>query len=685
MIQAILFICLVFGSFFLTERSAFLISNNNNGYKMMQFPSIVREQKSTTKQSIFAKGMTSVGYQSANICRSFPRKLYASSLGDTKEKDEIIKERDDIRNIAIIAHVDHGKTTLVDAMLQQAAVFRENEKVQERIMDSNDQERERGITILAKNTAITYNGIKINIVDTPGHADFGGEVERVLNMVDGVLLVVDSVEGPKPQTRFVLKKALAMGHKVSVVVNKIDRPSARPDYVVDSTFDLFAALDASDEQIDFDIVYASALNGIAGHEPDEMTDNMIPLFEVIEKLPKPKISEGEDLQMLVANIDYDSFKGKLGIGRLRTGKLKKGQKVGIQKPGEELRRGQINELFVFNNFGKVAVEEATTGDIVMFSGIEGFTIGDTIVDPSSPRPLEPIIVEEPTVKMTFGVNKSPMAGKEGKQLTSRVIRSRLDKELEKNVALRVDDTDSADTFSVSGRGQMHLTVLIENMRREGFELMIGPPEVIEKTINGQRCEPFEMVEVTVPDEYTGAVVDLLARRKGEMSTMSPSGEGQTCIEYITPTRGMIGLRSAMLTSTRGMAVMESTFHEYRPHVGEISPRDKGSLLAYENGDATTFGIENAQNRGEMFINPKTPVYKDMIIGVHQRPGDLKVNVCKTKALNNMRSAGKDNTVGIVPPLELTLDSAVEYIGADELVEVTPASIRMCKKEGWGKK
>ena len=525
-------------------------------------------------------------------------------------------------------------------MLKTAQVFRENEKVQERVMDSNDQERERGITILAKNAAINYSGVKINIVDTPGHADFGGEVERVMSLVDGVLLVVDSVEGPKPQTRFVLKKALEMGHKVLVVVNKIDRPSARPEFVVDKTFDLFCDLNAADEQLDFQIVYASALQGISGDDPADMATDMTPLFEAILKLPPPQVAtDGEEaVQMMVANIGYDSFKGKMGIGRIRSGKLKKGQSVGVTRPGEAVRQGKIAELFAFDNLGRTPVDEASAGDIVMFAGIQEFTIGDTLVDQRNPKPLTPIEVEEPTVKMTFGVNKSPLAGQEGKLLTTRVIKDRLAKELETNVALRVTDTDSADTYEVAGRGQMHLTVLIENMRREGFELMIGPPQVIEKEIDGQRCEPFELLEITVPDEYMGAVVDLLSKRKGEMLTMGTAlEEGSGYVEYVVPTRGMIGLRNAMLTATRGMAIMESSFNSYRPVCGAINPRDKGSLLAHSNGEATPFGIMGAQDRGDLFISAKTKVYEDMIVGVHQRPGDLAVNVCREKALTNMRS------------------------------------------------
>ncbi|CAM9287420.1 unnamed protein product [Ascophyllum nodosum] len=572
-------------------------------------------------------------------------------------------------------------------MLQQSAVFRDNEHMGVRVMDSNDQERERGITILAKNCAIRYKGTKFNLVDTPGHADFGGEVERILNMVDGVLLVVDSVEGPKPQTRFVLKKALELGLSAVVVVNKIDRPAARPSYVVDKTFDLFCDLNANDEQSDFQIVYTSAIQGIAGDEPEEMQDNMEPLFKAIMGLPKPLVREKSPLQVLVANIDYDDFKGKLGVGRVHSGSLKKGQTVGFGRPGEDLRTNRIAELFVFDNLGRAAVEEAHAGDIVMVAGLSDIGIGDTIVDPANPNPMVPIAVEEPTVRMTFGVNKSPLAGREGKFLTTRMIRDRLMKELDRNVALRVEETDSSDLYEVSGRGQLHLTVLIETMRREGFELMVGPPTVITKKVDGVTHEPFETVEVQVPDEHTGAVVDLLSRRKGEMINMTPIESGgdtqMSNIEYLVPTRGMIGLRNSMLTATRGTAVMDTLFHSYKPFAGEMETRDKGSLVAHEDGVATPFGITGAQSRGAMMVAPKDNIYRDMIVGIHQRPGDLRVNVCKAKALNNIRSATKSIAEGIQVPLEVDLDMAVEYIQADELVEVTPAKIRMTKKTQTG--
>jgi len=616
-----------------------------------------------------------------NINASVNRLSLTATQSEIKSDETATNFRKDLRNIAIVAHVDHGKTTLVDAMLRQSSVFRDNERMEERVMDSNDQEKERGITILAKNCAIKYGKVKYNLVDTPGHADFGGEVERILNMVDGVLLVVDSVEGPKPQTRFVLKKALELGLQAVVVVNKIDRPSARAEYVVDKTFDLFCELNATDEQADFKVVYTSAIQGRAGNEHNKLEDTMRPLFEAILKMPMPKIRPNSPLQMLTANIDYDDFKGKLAIGRVHSGKIKKNQSVGITRPGKPVNQGKITELFVFDNLGRTVVEEASAGDIVMVAGINNIGIGDTLVDPADPQPMVPIAVEEPTVRMTFGVNKSPLAGREGKFLTSRMIRDRLFKELDRNVALRVDETDSADMYEVSGRGQLHLTVLIETMRREGFELMVGPPTVITKKENGKLLEPFEKVEVQVPDEYVGSVVDLMSRRKGEMVNMGPASEtetGFTLVEYKIPTRGMIGLRNQMLTFTRGTAVMDTIFDSYKEFAGSIEARDRGSLLAYESGPVTPNGILGAQERGALFCSPKDEVYGGMIVGIHQRPGDLVVNVCKTKALNNIRSANKSIVEGIVPPVELGLDQAVEYIQDDELVEVTPSKVRMLK-------
>lgn len=584
----------------------------------------------------------------------------------------------DLRNIAIIAHVDHGKTTLVDSMIRQSGAFRTNQDIQS--MDSNDQERERGITILAKNAAIMFEGTKINLVDTPGHADFGGEVERIMNMVDGVLLVVDSVDGPKPQTRFVLKKALEKGIKAIVVVNKIDRPQARPDYVVDKVFDLFTELQATDAQMDFQIVYASGMNGIAGMTPDGLTKDLTPLFKEILKLPKIETDVAKPLQILIANVDYDEFKGKMGIGRVVNGAIAAGEDIVYGKPGETYKKGKVAEVYTFSNLGREKASNADAGEIVLVAGLEDINIGDTIMSKETPIPLPPIIVEEPTVRMTISVNKSPLAGREGKLLQSRVIRDRLFKELDKNVALKVYETDSSDTFEVCGRGQLHLTVLIENMRREGFEIMVGPPSVIEKVIDGSKCEPFENVDVTVPNEYTSAVVDILNKRKGEMQAMGTAEgtDNMTLLKFLVPTRGMIGVRSALLTATKGTMVLDTIFDAYRPIAGLISQREKGSLLAFEDGTANPFGIAGAQDRGRMFIDSKTEVYKDMIIGVHQRPGDLAVNVCKTKALTNMRASGSDDTVKLTPPMELNLDIAVEYIQDDELVEVTPTKIRMLK-------
>lgn len=600
---------------------------------------------------------------------------------------------ENIRNIAVIAHVDHGKTTLVDALIKQSGVFRDAAQADEAgttIMDNNDQERERGITILAKNLAVMRDGTKINVMDTPGHADFGGEVERVLNMADGVLLVVDSVEGPKPQTRFVLDKALKKGMQAMVVVNKIDRPATRPDYVVDKAFDLFVELGASDEQTDFRVVYASGIQGKAGEEPEELADDLGPLFDaILESIPPPKCDEKEPeaLQALVSNIDYDDFKGKMGIARITNGSVKSGQAIALQQPGMKKKTGRITKLFVFDNLGQKEVQEAKAGEIIMFAGIDDIDIGDTLITnenagANAAEPLPPIAVEQPTVRMTLGVNKSPLAGREGKFLTSRMIRDRLFKELDRNVALNVEETDSADRYMVSGRGQLHLTVLIETMRREGFELEVGPPTVIYKDNEetGKKEEPWEAVEVRVPEEYVGGIVDLFNQRKGELQDMGIEGdEGMSIVKYLVPTRGMLGLRSAMLTASRGTAIIDSVFDSYRPCIdGDIQARDKGSLLAFADGTVTTFGMEGAQDRGKLMVEAGSDVYKGMIVGIHQRPGDLEVNVCKTKALTNMRSATKGITTGITAPIDMSLDACVEYIAADELLEVTPTKFRMAK-------
>jgi len=623
-------------------------------------------------------------------------------MSDTAVLDEVAISSDNIRNIAVIAHVDHGKTTLVDALLRQTNVFRDEaqaDEAGERVMDSEDQERERGITILAKNLAVMRDGVKINIMDTPGHADFGGEVERVLNMCDGVLLVVDSVEGPKPQTRFVLDKALRRGFKVVVVVNKIDRPAARPDYVVDKVFDLMMELGATDEQIDFTTVFASGLQGTSGMDPDELTPDMKPLFEAVKDCidaPTVDTTEGSKLQCLVSNIDYDNFKGKMGIARITNGSVKTGQPVALAHPDKPKKTGRLTSLYVFDNLGKREVQSASAGEIIMFSGLDNIEIGDTLITnegggADAAGPLPPIAVELPTVRMTLGVNKSPLAGREGKFLTSRMIRDRLFKELDRNVALQVEETDSADKYAVSGRGQLHLTVLIETMRREGFELEVGPPVVIfkENEETGQTEEPFEMVEVRVPEEYSGSVIDLFNTRNGELQDMGldDSGEAMSVIKYLIPTRGMLGVRSELLSATRGTAIIDAVFDSYRPKIaGEIQARDKGSLLAFEDGVVTSFGLENAQDRGKLFLKAGEDTYKNMIIGIHQRPGDLAVNVCKTKALTNMRSATKGITVGITAPIELSLDASVEYLASDEILEVTPSAFRMAKNpEMMGKK
>jgi len=594
--------------------------------------------------------------------------------------------RENLRNIAIVAHVDHGKTTLVDAMLESAKTIKgaggtaEIGK-DERVMDSNDQERERGITILAKNAALVYEGTKVNIVDTPGHADFGGEVERVLGMVDGVLLLVDAAEGPKPQTRFVLKKALSMGHRILVVVNKIDKPAARPEYVIDKTFDLFCELGASDEQTDFPIVYTSAINRVAGLEPDAIGDDMSAIFNQILDLPKPKANFDLPLQLQISNIGSDPFIGRLGIGRILSGTLKKAQPIGLSEgPGTKVKQVKVSELFGFDAAGRAPIDEASAGDIVVFSGIPDFNIGDTLVDIGDPMPLDPIEVEQPTMSITMGVNKSPFAGKSGaKMLTGRNIRDRLAKELEVNVAMRVEDTDDGDTVLVSGRGLLHLTVLIETMRREGFELMIGPPTVIEKQMDGERMEPFELVDIELPDEYSGAAISLLNERKGSMVEMGAvTKEGSVTVTYEVPARGMAGVKSKLLSASRGLAVMSSSFLGYKPFAGDFGSRDRGNLLSYEQGTATPFSIMKTQDRGAFFAKPGDEVYEDQIVGVHAKTGDLKVNICKAKQLTNMRSSGADEKSTTTAPMQLTLEDAVEYVVAGEFVEVTPDAVRMGK-------
>ncbi|XP_057434408.1 putative elongation factor TypA-like SVR3, chloroplastic [Lotus japonicus] len=615
-----------------------------------------------------------------------PIKCSVSEATEPKTEKKQFTRRGDVRNIAIVAHVDHGKTTLVDAMLRQTKVFRDNQFVQERIMDSNDLERERGITILSKNTSITYKDTKINIIDTPGHSDFGGEVERILNMVEGILLVVDSVEGPMPQTRFVLKKALEFGHSVVVVVNKIDRPSARPEFVVNSTFELFIELNATDEQCDFQVIYASGIKGKAGLSAENLAEDLGPLFEtIIRCIPGPRIVKDGALQMLVTNIEYDEHKGRIAIGRLQAGRLAKGLDVKVCTSEDSCRFGRVSELYVYDKFNRVPVESVEAGDICAVCGITDIQIGETIADKVFGKPLPAIKVEEPTVKMSFSINTSPFVGREGKYVTSRNLRDRLYRELERNLAMKIEDGETADTFIVSGRGTLHLTILIENMRREGYEFMVGPPKVINKTVNEKLLEPFEIATVEVPEVHMGAVVELLGKRRGQMFDMQGVGsEGTTFLKYKIPTRGLLGLRNAILTASRGTAILNTIFDSYGPWAGDINTRDQGSLVAFEDGASTSYAISSSQDRGQMFIGPGAEVYKGQIVGIHQRPGDLSLNVCKKKAATNIRS-NKEQTVILDTPLDYSLDDCIEYIQEDELVEVTPQSIRMCKNPKLAKK
>lgn len=587
-----------------------------------------------------------------------------------------------LRNVAIIAHVDHGKTTLVDALLRQSGTFRQNEQVEERVMDSNDIERERGITILSKNTAIKYNGIKINIVDTPGHADFGGEVERVLKMVDGVILVVDAFDGPMPQTRFVLSKALALNLVPIVVVNKIDRPGARPNEVVDEVLELFMDLNASDEQLDFKVIFASGKNGFAKYSLDEENNDMKPLFEtIINTVPEPAGDDSEPLQLLITNIDYDEYTGRVGIGRIERGKILNGQNVAVCKNDGTVQNIKIGKLFAYDGLKKVEVDEATCGDIVAVQGLAGINIGETLADPENPEKVDFVDIDEPTVSMTFSVNNGPFAGKEGKFVTSRHLRDRLYKELETNVSLRVEDTDSADSFKVSGRGELHLSILIENMRREGFELLVSRPTVINKVIDGVKCEPMELVTIDVPEEYVGTVMEKMGNRKAEMTNMSSSQSqaGYSRLEFKIPARGLIGYRSEFMTATKGTGIMNHIFAGYEPDRGEIMTRTHGTVIAFEQGKATGYGLFNAQERASLFIGPGTEVYAGMIVGENSRSDDLTVNVCKEKHLTNTRASGSDDALKLVPPVTLSLEQSIEFIADDELVEVTPINIRLRKK------
>ena len=586
---------------------------------------------------------------------------------------------ENIRNIAIIAHVDHGKTTLVDALLKQSHIFRENEQVQERVMDSNDLEKERGITILSKNTSVMYKDIKINIVDTPGHADFGGEVERVLKMVDGVLLLVDAFEGPMPQTREVLKKSLALNLKPIVVINKIDRPGANPLKVVDQVLELFIELNATDEQLDFPVVYASAKNGIAKMNLDEESDNVNCIFEtIINNIEPPKCDIDGTMQMLVSNIDYDEYLGRIAVGRVERGTINNGTTVAVCKK-DKTEQGKIAKLFTYVGLKRTEVENVPAGDIVCLSGISDINIGDTICDVNNPEKIDFVDIDEPTVSMTFSVNNGPFAGKEGQFVTSRHIRDRLFKELERNVSLRVKETDSADSFEVCGRGELHLSVLIETMRREGFELLVSRPKVIIKEIDGVKCEPMERLVVNVQDECIGNVIEKLGRRKAEMLNMEPVEVGHTKVEFKVPARGLIGYRTEFLTDTKGVGTMNSIFDCYEPYKGEIQARTRGVLVAFEQGTSITYGLYNAQERGELFIGPGVDVYEGMIVGINSRNEDISINVCKEKHLTNTRASGSDDALRLVPPIQLSLEKAIEFIEEDELVEVTPKSLRLRKK------
>ena len=584
-----------------------------------------------------------------------------------------------LRNIAIIAHVDHGKTTLVDALLRQSHIFRENEQVAERVMDSGDIEKERGITILSKNTSVMYNGVKINIVDTPGHADFGGEVERVLKMVDGVLLLVDAFEGPMPQTREVLKKSLALNLKPIVVINKIDRPGANPLKVVDQVLELFIELDANDEQLDFPVVYASAKNGIAKMHLEDETDNITCIFDtIIKNIEPPKCDDEGTLQMLVSNIDYDEYLGRIAVGRIERGSIKAGMNVVICGK-EKNTNGKIAKLFTYEGLARREAEEVKAGDIVSISGITDINIGDTICDVSNPEKIPFVDIDEPTVSMTFSVNNGPFAGKEGEFVTSRHIRDRLFKELERNVSLRVKETDSPDSFEVCGRGELHLSVLIETMRREGFELLVSRPKVIFKEIDDVKCEPIERLIVNVPDDSIGNVIEKLGRRKAEMVNMEPAEIGHTKIEFKIPARGLIGYRTEFLTDTKGTGTMNSVFDSYEPYKGEIQARTRGVLVAFEQGTSVTYGLYNAQERGELLIGPGVEVYEGMIVGINSRNEDIAINVCKEKHLTNTRASGSDDALRLVPPVQMSLEKAIEFIAEDELVEVTPKNNRLRKK------
>ena len=585
-----------------------------------------------------------------------------------------------IRNIAIIAHVDHGKTTLVDQLLRQSGTFRENQQVAERVMDSGDIEKERGITILSKNCAIQYGDTHINIVDTPGHADFGGEVERVLSMVDSVLLLVDAVEGPMPQTRFVTRKALALGLKPIVVINKIDRPGARPDWVINHTFDLFDKLGATEEQLDFPVIYASGLNGFAViNEGDERKD-MRPLFEaILEHVPAPEVDANGPLQIQVCSLDYSTYMGQLGIGRIKRGSVRPNQEVVVMYGDENRGKGKVSQILTFEGLERKPSELAEAGDIVLIAGIQQVNIGVTLCDPECLEGMKPIAVDEPTLTMNFMVNTSPLAGREGKYVTSRQIRERLEKELLKNVALRVNYTGDSDVFEVSGRGELHLTILLENMRREGYELAVGRPRVVYKEIDGVKCEPYEMLTVDVEEDHQGSVMEELGRRRGELQDMQPDGRGRVRLEYRIPARGLIGFQGEFLTMTRGTGLASHVFDDYGPMAGAMAERRNGVLISQNDGDAVAYALWNLQDRGRMFVSPGEALYEGMIIGIHTRDNDLVVNPIKGKQLTNVRASGTDEAVRLITPIQLTLESAIEFIADDELVEITPKNIRLRKR------
>ena len=586
---------------------------------------------------------------------------------------------ENIRNIAVIAHVDHGKTTMVDELLKQSGTFTEHQNIGERVMDSNDIERERGITILSKNTAIRYKDYKINIIDTPGHADFGGEVERVLKMVDGVLLLVDAQEGVMPQTKFVVKKALSLGLRPIVVVNKIDKPAGDPDRVINEIFDLFVALEANDEQLEFPIVYAAAKNGYAKHKLEDENINMEPLFEtIINHVPAPSGKNENPLQLQVFTLDYDNYVGKIGIARIFNGTISKNQNVMLAKADGTKTTGRISKLIGFLGLERTDIDTASSGDIVAIAGFDALDVGDSVVDPNSPMPLDPLHIEEPTLSVVFSVNDGPLSGTEGKYVTSNKLDERLESEMKTNIAMKYENIGEGK-FKVSGRGELQITILAENMRREGFEFCLGRPEVIVKEINGVKCEPFELLVIDAPDDCTGAVIEKLGKRKAEMVSMNPTGDGQTRIEFEIPARGLIGFRSQFLTDTKGEGVMNHSFLEFRPLTGTVEHRSNGALVSMENGVALAYSLFNLQDRGVLFCEPQTKVYIGMIIGEHSRPNDLDVNPIKGKNLTNVRASGSDDAIKLVPPRKLSLERALEWIEEDELVEVTPINIRVRKR------